>query len=224
MSKGNGTGARGAAAGRRAFTLLEVLMAFGAGSMLLGIIYFFHFGLVKTWSKTTDKLDLTTVAEVGLETLTRDLRMTHHVSEIKPDRILISKLPAQAVENQESFSAENLRLIAIEYFIRKDAKGHSSLLRRQGLGGKDQLIFEVPDVRTDVFTAYVLDLPKDKNDPFPRFHAFDAQTHPSGDLPRITLIRIHLSLKGTTETVDLVSKVFLPVAHANVLQGDWNVE
>jgi len=209
--------------GRSAFTLIEVLMAFGAGSILLAVIYFFHFGLVKTWSKTTDKLDLNTRAEVALETITRDLRMAHHITELKSDQLIMQKLPSEAVQSWEGFSRDNLRLVSIEYLLKKDGN-HTCLIRRLGLGDAGLKLFDVPEASKEIFTGYVLDLPKEKGDPFPRFHLFDMLAQPSGELPKVTLVSVRLALKTPAESIELISKVHLPVAHANVLQADWNVE
>jgi hypothetical protein len=208
---------------RKAFTLLEVLMAFGAGSILLGVIYFFHFGLMNTWKITTDKLDLNNVAEITLETLVRDLRMTYRITEFKPDHLILQRLPSEPTPSSDGFSLDRLQLLSIEYILKKEGR-RSVLVRRQGLGDEGRRIFDVEDAQKEIFTAYVLDLPRQKGDPFPRFHVFDAFSHPSEELPRISMVRIHLGFKGVADHIDLVSKVFLPICYNNVLQANWSLE
>jgi len=207
----------------RAFTLIEVLMAFAAGSILIGIIYFFHFGLIKTWNRTSDKLDLNSIAGIVLDTFARDLRMTYRISELRPDHLILQRFPSEPVQSWEGFGLDNLQLTTWEYLFRKEGE-RSVFIRRQGIGDVGRPLFDVANARKDIFTGYVLNLPRDKGDPFPRFNVFKTEDQSPAELKRVTLMRIHLNLKAGTDQVDLVSKIFLPIIYGNVLQPDWNVE
>ncbi|MBI4863718.1 MAG: hypothetical protein HY815_26175 [Candidatus Riflebacteria bacterium] len=207
----------------RAFTLLEVLMAFLSGSILIGIIYFFFFGMYRTSGKALDKMDLNGIAELAIDTLTRDLRMTYTFNEVKPDRLTIQRLPGEEIQSGQGFSVDQLHLKAVEYALVKGEQ-RAKLVRKEGMADAGKVIFEVDDAAKEIFTAYVLDVPQEKGDQFPRFHVFDTVGQPSGELKRITLVRVSLALKIANDRIHVISKVFLPLAYNNTLQANWNVE
>jgi hypothetical protein len=210
---------------RRAFTLLEVLMAFGAGSLLIGVIYFFHFGMLHTNRETVDIIYLNERSELARNQIANDLRMTYYLTELKPDRIVLHRLPAVPIGSDERFALDRLRLITVEYSLaRKDRENKTSLLRREGIASDARSLFDVDWAAPDVFSGFVYILPREKGDPVPRFRVFDPVQQSSTDLRRITMVRTSLNLKLGKRSIHLVGKTFVPLAFTNTLQAHWNIE
>lgn len=212
---------------RRGFTLLEVLMAFGAGSILLGVVYFFYFGILKTTVDAGSKIDLNDVSERALMTITNDLRNTYAFTEFRPNRIVLQRLPQDAISSEEMASIGSMHLHAVEYEIVQEKDQRAKLMRREpnGVGAEaEKRVIDVDEAKLDMFTGYVYDQPTEKDDTVPRFHVFDHQTQSTGELPRITLVRVSLDFRQGKTNMQLVSKVFLPIAHNNTVHGNWNVE
>src|SRR5205807_2598323 len=148
-------------------------------------------------------------------------------TEFRPNRIVLQRLPGQAITSEEISAIGNVHLHAVEYELEKPKTGHALLWRREpGAIGPAQAVkvIEVDSADPNVFTGYVYDRPTELDEPVPQFHVFDHQTQPGGDLPRITLVRLKFDFKVGKTQLQLVSKVFLPIAHNNTVQGDWNVE
>ena len=205
---------------RRGFTLLEVLMAFGVSSMLLGIVYFFYFGIIKTGTRTGQKIDLNDLAERALVTITNDLRNAASFTEFRPGRIVFQRLANAPITTEEMTGA--LSLHAVEYELVKEKGKHAKLERREpnALGADAQhTVIEMDDCGDNIFTGFVYDSPTEKEDTVPNFHVFNHQVQTSSELPRITLVRVMFDLKVGDQRMQMVSKVFLPLAHNNVVQG-----
>lgn len=210
---------------RRGFTLLEVLMAFGAASILLGVVYFFYFGILKTSHGAQQKMDLNDISERALVTLTNDLRNAYAFTEFRPNRIVFQRLPNQPISPDEMASIGSLNLHAVEYELVKEKDKKPVLIRREPNAldnQQEKRVIDMDDASSDLFSGFVYDQPADKDDSVPRFHVFDHQTQPSGELPRITLVRVSMDFKVGDTRMQLVSKVFLPIAHNNVVQGSSN--
>lgn len=199
-------------------------MAFAAGSMLISALYFFHFGILQAWSRSTHRLDLNEQAEVALERLVRDLRMVYSVTEFRPHLMVFNRLPSEPVDTRVGFSQDNLRLVQVRYEFKKTIKGSFVLERTERQGNPEVPVLEVADGDSASFVGYVYEMPTGKDDPVPKYKEFDPITQGTSELSRITLVRIHLNLKQGKENAQLVGKVFMPVAFNRVLQADWSVE
>lgn len=211
---------------RRGFTLLEVLMAFGVSSMLLGVVYFFYFGLLKTGNVSNQKMDLNDISERALVTLTNDLRNAVAFTEFRPHRIAFQRLSNERITQEEM--GGQLSMHIVEYELTKEKGQKVKLVRREPnatelkLGSHD--VIQMDDAESAVFTGYVYDLPNEKEDTVPNFHVFDHVPQSSAELGRITMCRVSFDFKVGDTRAQLVSKVFLPLAHNNVVQGTAAVE
>lgn len=212
---------------RRGFTLLEVLMAFGASSILLAVVYFFFFGMQKTSTGSLEKFDINATTNVALNSIMSDLRNAYTFSEFRPHHIVMQRLPGQPISSDEIAAIGNLHLHAVEYEIIQEKDGHARLYRREPAlltNDANRAIIEVDEANLNMFTGYVYDRPTDKEDSIPKFHIFDTVAQPSVDLPRITMVKLRMEFRVGKTRSALVSKVFLPIAHNNTVQGDWTVE
>lgn len=211
---------------RRGFTLLELLMAFGAGSILLATVYFFYFGILRTTVDATTKIDLNGTAEVALQTLVADMRMAYRFSEFRPHRFMMQRLPGATISSEEIADVASIKLTTVEYeIVRNRTTKKVSLWRSENKDhyGKN-VINEIDDIDMEMFTGYVLDLPREKEDTMPKFHVLDYQAQSSSDLARLTLMRVNLKLKIGKDSIQMVSKIHMPIVHNAVLQGNWNLD
>lgn len=205
---------------RKGFTLLEVLMAFGVSSMLLGIVYFFYFGIIKTGTNSQQRIDLNDLCERTIVTLTNDLRNAAEITELRPHRLVFQRLANAPISSDEMSGTLNLH--SVEYELVKEKGKRARLERREpnamGLESK-RTVVEIDDAKENIFTGFVYDLPSEKDDTVPKFHVFAHQVQTSSELPRITMVRVGLDYKVGDTRMQLVSKIFLPLAHNNVVQG-----
>jgi prepilin-type N-terminal cleavage/methylation domain-containing protein len=210
---------------RRGFTLLELLMAFGVSTILLATIYFFYFGILKTTTGGTAKIELNQICETTLQNLMNDLRLGYRFSELRPHRFVIQRVPAAPITSDELSNLSGVPLLPIEYdLVRDDKTRKTTLFRRESQAERGKEIFTVDECDPEIFKGYVLDLPQEKDDTMPKFHVFDTQTQPSGDLGKIALVRISLKLGVGADKIAVVSKAYLPFVHNATLQGNWNLE
>lgn len=210
---------------RRGFTLLELLMAFGAASILLATVYFFYFGILKTTIGATTKIDLNTTAEVALQTLTSDLRMAYRFSEFRPHRFVMQRLPGAAISPDEISDISSTKLITVEYDLSRDKDTKRvKLWRSENKDVQGKNVFEVDDADLEMFTGYVLDLPREKDETMPKFRVLDYATQPGSDLAKIALMRVNMKVKIGTDSIQLISKIYMPIVHNATLQGNWNLD
>jgi hypothetical protein len=210
---------------RKAFTLIEVLMAFGTGAMLIAVIYFFHFGLMKTGSMAADRIDMTRTAELVIDTIAQDLQMAYELTELKPDNLVMKCLPAEPVLSGQSFAPRDLQLNRVEYAVVKGKYNNRwSVVRKRLAEEAGHVLAEASEIDKDLFMGYVLDLPQDKKDQFPKYHLYDSVGNPVAELKRVSLVRINLRIKEQRSAIHMVAKTFLPVAYNNTVQADWNIQ
>ena len=205
---------------RRGFTLLEVLMAFGASSILLLSVYFFYFGILKTGISSGQKIDLNDISERAIVSLTNDLRNATAFTEFRPNQIVFQRLAPAPITSEEMAGTVNQYTVSYE-LVKEKGKG-ARLLRKEpnALGNEaEKLLIQMDDSADGLFTGFVYDPPTEKDDTVPKFHVFNTQVQTSSELPRITLVRVSFDFKVGETRMQLVSKIFLPVAHNNVVQG-----
>lgn len=205
---------------RKGFTLLEVLMAFGASSILLLSVYFFYFGILKTGVFSGQKIDLNDICERGIVALTNDLRNAVAFTEFRQNHIVFQRLAAAPISSEEMAGTVNTFTVAYE--LVKEKGKPTRLMRREpnALGNEaERMVIQMDEAADALFTGYVYDPPTEKDDTVPKFHVFNTQVQTSSELPRITLVRVGLDFRVGETKMQLVSKVFLPVAHNNVVQG-----
>lgn len=205
---------------RKGFTLLEVLMAFGASSILLLSVYFFYFGILKTGIFSQQKIDLNDICERAIVSLTNDLRNAVAFTEFRGNLIVFRRLAAAPITSDEM--AGTVNTFTVSYELVKEKGKAAKLVRKEpnALGNEaERVVIQMDDSADAIFTGYVYDPPTEKDDTVPKFHVFNAQIQTSSELPRITLVRVGLDFRVGETKMQLVSKVFLPVAHNNVVQG-----
>jgi hypothetical protein len=191
---------------------------------LIGVIYFFHFGLLKTGTVAADRIDMTRIAELAMDTIAQDLQMCYELTDFKPDDIVMKCLPPEPVLAGQSFAPRDLQLNTVEYVLRKTRSNRYQLVRRKGIDDAGRIIVDAGEINKDLFLGYVLDLPQDKNDQFPKYHVYDSVANPTAELKRVSLVRLNLMIKEQRTSIHTVSKTFLPVAYNNTVQADWNVQ
>ena len=213
---------------RRGFTLIELLIAFAISTVLLGAIYFFYVGFVKTGEQTRRMAFLNMVVDNKLEIMTRDLKSAVKLIELHPRQVRFKryKLPRGELR---AIDLETKRLETVEYRVVK-REGRHVFLRQIGFETPEEL-FRVRECSEEVFRGYVLLPPPEsgkkttkKTHNFPRFKVFDTVTQSSSQVDRVPLIKITMRLKTASDTIHIVGKVFLSQVYADLVEPDWNAE
>lgn len=214
---------------RRAFTLIELLIAFAISTVLLGAIYIFYVGIMKTGGKTRKMAFLNMKVDNKLEKLTRDLKSAIEILELHPRQIRLKryKLPKGELR---SVDLETKRYETIEYRM-EEREGRFVFFRQRGFENPKEL-FRVRECNEEIFRGYVLIPTASKNggkhsdgvDDFPQFEIFDTVSQSSTKVQRIPLVKITFDLATATDDIHVVSKVFIPQVFARIVEPDWNAE
>ncbi|MBI4872413.1 MAG: prepilin-type N-terminal cleavage/methylation domain-containing protein [Candidatus Riflebacteria bacterium] len=209
---------------KRGFTLIELSVATGVGMMLIGVIYFIYFGLVRTSARAEDKETLNKVANVQLERMVRELRQADAILSVKPDELRFRKFRTGSAAEEESheYTGEKPEFDTVTFSV-KAGENDVSVLRAENLD-KPSLMFTVQKCDPEVFTAYVQAEADPEKEELPRIHRFDPVQQISRELPRIVLIRIHLDMAQLNDALDLRTAVALPAVLARLRQPNWNSE
>lgn len=200
-------------------------MAFAVSSVLIGVIYTFHFGLLGTGRKAEEKVYLNQLVATAFEKWTRELHMCERVLELHPDWMKFQKFHLDPEAGDElGMPVDSTRLETITYrLVRGDKSAH---IERQ-VGFDEPMIFvrQVEDISDDIFKGYVLTLPESGSlQGPPRFHLFDPVAQAAREKDRICLLSIRLALTNGKDGLEAVSKVALPVVHARLIQPEFNLE
>lgn len=209
---------------KRAFTLIELIVAFGVSVMLIGTIYFYFFGVIHTHARAQEKELLNEAANHALERMVRELRMTESLESIRPDEIVFKKYHTGSAEEEEAreFTGEKPVLDTITYKLKKTEKSHR-LERRLNME-QETTVFSVEACGPDIFTGFVLEeRDPDKGDT-PRYHLFDPTQQASGELARVVMINLRLKLSQANDTLDIRTRVSLPAPYARLMQPAWNAD
>ena len=208
----------------KAFTLIELLIAFSISTILLGSIYFFYISFVKTGSKTREMAFLNMDANNELEKLGRELKYAVEITALYPDRIQFKrqKLPPGELS---VLDLETSKLETIEYkIVFKEGRAH--IMKQVGLSAPKSIL-RVNNCNKDVFKGYVLssaegDNFKGKDLPFPSFTPYDSRTQNSNELNRIPIVKLTFELENRNDKVCFIGKVFMPVIYSRLVEPDWN--
>lgn len=193
-----------------------------AGTVLSGVVLYFYFGLTGTNRRAQDILDVNRNTEVALEHLLSDLRATWQITRLKPDSIDLRCLkPGTRID--AGFASNKANFTQISYEIVKKEKT-MVLLRREGVVESPKEVAEVDLIEPRLFTGFVMVLPKAATDPVPAYKTFDTVGQPSEDLPGIVMVGLDLVVKKGQDRMETVTKVHLPMAYSNLIQGDYNLE
>jgi len=210
----------------KAFTLIELLIAFSISTILLGAIYFFYISFVKTGNKTRGMAILNMVVNNKLERISKDLKYAVELTALYPDRISFKrqKLPDGELS---VFDLESTKFETIEYSVKKE-DGVVNFYRQSGFDSPEKM-FNVRQCNSEVFRGYVLMAEREQNSslkklPFPSFRTFDTHSQNSTDLARIPIIKISMELQTRVDKIFMVSKVFMPMIYSRLVEPDWNTE
>jgi len=212
----------------RAFTLIELLIAFAVSTVLLGAIYFFYIGFLHGSTATGAMAIRDMDVDTALDGMRRDLALAVQVLELHPRQIRFKrrKLPRGALG---AMDLETRQLETVEYRVAK-REGMNVLMVQVGFETPVEL-FKVRECGEEVFRGYVLQPPPEPGKKgeftpasFPRFRIFDTVTQSSSDVSRIPLVRITLRLSDGGDRLDVVTKVFMTQVYASLVEPDWNAE
>jgi len=209
---------------KRAFTLIELMVAFGVSCMLLGVFYFYFFGLGGTHLKAQQKDFLNKFATNALERIVRELRMATEFVEVGPDLVKFRRYHVSlgSEEEAQEYTGEKPEIETVT-FRRREIEKAVVWEKQIGLG-KFETQFTVDSMEPEVFTFYALDRTDPEKDRFPMMHAFDFSQHIGSDLDRIVLVTIRFDMKLQRDALQVQTRVSLPALFSHIMQPAWNAE
>jgi type II secretory pathway pseudopilin PulG len=209
---------------KRAFTLIEVSIAAGVGMILIGVIYFFYFGTLKTHSKAQEREHLNELANTTLERLVRELRGAESIVVARPDEISFKRYHVGSAEEEEANpnTGEKAVFDTMRYWLVKKERGVA--FQRQLNMDKPSVVFSVDDCEPEIFQAYVANEQDPEKAKVSRLHLFDTTQQISVELERIVLVKLRLRLAHAGDTLDIRTCVGLPAVLARLRQANWNAE
>jgi prepilin-type N-terminal cleavage/methylation domain-containing protein len=212
---------------RPGFTLLEVLIAMGVGSMLILVIYFFFSGIYRTGSKSESRLELNQHAEIQLERLVRELQLAVEMKELRPDRISF-KRPQILRWGKTSGYEVNMDLSTHKFqtvtYRRKELEGGKRVALQRILGmERPDTLFIVDELDKKIFTGWVIPRGAEETPhEVPEMEIYNPARDVRSDLERIPLIRIRFKMKIGLDRIDILTKAFVPPVYAKIVQPNWN--
>ena len=209
---------------RFGFTMLEVMMGVGIGSMLINAIYFFYTNFYRVGDKTAARLELNEVAELKLDRVVRELQLAVKFTEFKPDTITFqrpaARLLAEGAKFQINMEGGNRTLERVTFRRRENVDGTIVFERREGFGLWEELL-KVNSLDEKIFTGWVIPSSKEQKRSG-KFRIYDRFKGFRSDLERIPLVRIRLKMKKGQAKLEILTKAYLPPVHSRVLQPNWN--
>ncbi|MBI3894272.1 MAG: prepilin-type N-terminal cleavage/methylation domain-containing protein [Candidatus Wallbacteria bacterium] len=209
---------------RRAFTLIELMVSFGVSVMLLGSIWFFHFGGLDTWRRGQQKEILNELSNTALERMVRELRMAESVTAVKANGIEFQKyhVGSPAEEDAHAYTGEKPVLETIRYEL---VRGERNVRLERAVGlEKGQTVFVVEKCEPEIFTAWVLEERDLEKDDDVKMHPFDFTQQNGDEVKRIVLIGLTLKLAQQSDSLEIRTKVSLPSVYTRLMQPGWNTE
>lgn len=209
---------------KRAFTLIEVSIAAGIGMTLIGVIYFFYFGTLKTHSKAQEREHLNECANTTLERLVRELRTAESITTARTDELAFRRYHVGSAEEEEThpYTGERPVLDTLRYWLVKKERGVA--FQRQFNQDKPTVVFEIDGCEPEIFQAYVMNEQDPEKAATNRLHPFDANQQIAVELEKIVLLRLRLKLTHAGDTLDIRTAVGLPAVLARLRQPNWNAE
>ncbi len=197
---------------RRAFTLVELLLAMSLTILVGGVMYLLQTQGLSTVAKGTTRLTLQSELRRKMERLVTDLRGAKEVLEVRPDFLKISRFPDRGQDEDEIPP-----LVVVTYHVERTEK--RAVLVRAERGEAPVEILSADHIGEGIFRPFFVDhLP----DGGPQFTPFDMRVNDSDQRRRITFLRIQLRMRQGRESITLTTAVTLRIAHSRLLQPAWH--
>lgn len=209
---------------RPGFTILEVMICVGIGSMLINVIYFFYTNFYKVGTKTQERLALNELAELKLDRCVRELQLAVEFLEFKSDSITFRRPAAKILEEGAKFQinmgARARKFERVTFRRYENKQGKIEFQRRIGFDDPE-VLFTVDRLDPEIFRGWVIPSEKEgrREDTlriYDKFKGFRS------DLERIPLIRIRFKMKLGQDSIEILTKAFIPPIHAKIQQPFWN--
>lgn len=215
---------------RRGFTLLEVLIGMAVSTMLMGAIYIFYMGMVRTQVKSEERVDLNRHAEVYLEQISRELQLAVEFTKLAPGEISFRRPEISAFvdprSDQEGYAVNmdlgSRKFETVTYRRHELEGGRVALQRLEGLDAPETL-FVVDEMDPLVFTGWVIPRGSEETPhEVPDMQVYRADRDVRSDLERIPLVRIRFRMKLGRDRLNITTKAFVPPVYARIVQPHWN--
>ncbi|RCK81714.1 MAG: hypothetical protein OZSIB_0848 [Candidatus Ozemobacter sibiricus] len=197
---------------RRAFTLVELLLAMSLTILVGGVMYLLQTQGLSTVAKGTTRLTLQSELRRKMERLVTDLRAAKEILEIRPDYLKISRFPDRTLDDEEIPTP-----VVVTYQVERSEK--RAVLIRTERGEPPVEILSADHIGEEIFRPFFMDQTPDGG---PQFTPFDMHVNDSGQRRRITFLRIQLRLRQGRESITLTTAVTLRTAHSRLLQPAWH--
>lgn len=210
---------------RRGFTLLEVLLSFAVGTVLIGVIYFFYLGIYQTGRKTEERVFLNQHAELVLERIVRELQLAVTITELDPDAITFQR-PEISPWGEDGFEVNmdttRKAFAKVSYRRHELDGGRVAFQRKMGMGSWEAL-FTVDHLDRNIFRAWVVPRGAEESPhEVPSMRLFRPGYDEHSWYERIPLVGLRFQMKNGRDSMEIVTKAFLPPVWAKIQQPAWN--
>ena len=208
----------------RAFTLIELLIAFAISTVLAGAIYLFYLNFITVDNRTRLMVEIDRSADLFLEKFYQDLRRAEEILSLHGNEITFRQRVLPKGELSQS-DLEQKIYHRVSYEAKND-KGRFTIERTEGLAAPKKVL-ECSKGNLEIFRGFTfVQSEKYKAIEKPIFKEFDALNQSSIEVARIALVSVKLKLfqRKLDKPLKVQSKVFLPNVYARLVEPGWNSE
>jgi hypothetical protein len=198
----------------KGFTLVELLLGMSLTILVGGVLYLLQSTGMRSVSKGTTQLILTSEVRRKMERMVADLRNTKELINISPSSLKIRCYQY----SKEKPEAGEAALITVAYELEKSGKNH--VLWRTVNRENPKKILNFKKIDDKIFFPFFKG--RNKNSPTGwSYMPFDMVANDSGQRKRITFIQIRLKLSQRNDSASLITSVQLRPAASRLKQPNW---
>jgi prepilin-type N-terminal cleavage/methylation domain-containing protein len=196
---------------KRAFTLVEILVAMSISVVVITSIYMLFSSSTKTITKTGLQSQMLADTRILIDRMVRELRQAKSIVLITPSKIVFEMYDS---EDPGLFGVVGTKRIS--YVLETDGRDTDRFVRLENNSSEKPLFHEDIRIKPDIFTAYV---EEEKG-----FKEFRWKENFSEDRKRITLINVDMNITAVKDkyiTANVNSSVSIRHIHNRMTQPDW---
>ncbi|MBF0408835.1 MAG: prepilin-type N-terminal cleavage/methylation domain-containing protein [Candidatus Riflebacteria bacterium] len=200
--------------GKRAFTLVELLIGMLLFVLVGGVLYLMQSTALNTANRGTLRVALQSETRRKMELMVTDLKCANEILEISESSIRFTRYGQVDEEGATGDDA----LVTVSYSLEKSGQ-QWALFREINKDGPKKLI-TADNIEPEIFFPY-REVTRDKEWEGQLFLPFDLKGNDTEERKRITFIRIRLKVRQNREFSTIMTSVTLRPAHSKIGQSGW---
>lgn len=198
---------------KKAFTLIEVMIAITLTASILSVAYTFYFFSNRTFSKGMDKIEIQKKVRGALGRISADLRSAKEIIKAEKNCLEFKKFIDEREEQAHINLSGDTLSRTIKYELKKkDGAGDVLVM---SVDNKENEIMKFDSIADGIFEAYTYN----NEDALIQF---DGRINDSIQRSKISLVRIKFKIKQAKAEVDLSTSVNLRYLYGFKQQPFWN--